>query len=42
MPEKKTAPKKKAAPMKDLPKIPADQQKVIKGGAKRRLGDSSE
>ncbi|HEX8077414.1 MAG TPA: hypothetical protein VF511_06330 [Chthoniobacterales bacterium] len=42
MPEKKKAPQKKQTPVKDLPKLPADQQKVIKGGAKRRIGDSSE
>jgi hypothetical protein len=43
MPEKKKAPQKKQpAPVKDLPKLPSKHEKLIKGGAKRRFGESSE
>jgi hypothetical protein len=42
MPAKKKTQVKKPAPVKDLPKLPSDHQKLIKGGAKRRFGESSE
>ena len=44
MPAKKKTREKKPAPVKDLPKLPSEQQKLIKGGVavKRRVGESSE
>jgi hypothetical protein len=42
--KKKTPPKKQQAPapVRDLPKLPSEHEKLIKGGAKRRFGESSE
>jgi hypothetical protein len=46
MPEdKKTpeeAPERKAPTVKDLPEVPSEKEDMIKGGAKRRFGESSE
>ena len=42
MPAMKKTREKKPAPVKDLPKLPSEQQKLIKGGGKRRVGESSE